>query len=176
MPVVFAGTVTTKIVGVGGPGEALVGQGDLGVAVDQARDVLGGGEAAVVDRVVRVGAVDRLDAGDVVGGQALLDVVVVGVHHGRRDGRVVDAQRVAELVEGDRLEVVVAVDLPGDVRVEDDVAGGGPAVVGRRQERERQGPGRLRDHRDPDVAEPGVVLLVAVDCRGPRRCRRRGRG
>ena len=77
----------------------------------------------------------------------------------------------AELVGHDRHQVVVRVDLPVDVRVQQDVAGIGAAIGRRRQERHRQRAGAERDGTDADVAEPGVVLLVAR--KWPRAGRRR---
>src|SRR5262249_7261289 len=113
------------------------------------------------------GAVDRLDAGDVIGVQRLLRAGVGGVHDGRLYLRVGHAQGVADLVEGDRLQIVGrAVGLPLLRRVEEDVAGVGAAVGRRGQEGESQRARVLRVAADADVAEVGVALLVAVAADG----------
>src|SRR5262249_56887285 len=98
-----------------------------------------------------------------VGGQGCLDAVVGLVQVGGEGGRLVaQAQRVAELVGGDGLEVEAGADLPLDVGVEQDVAGDGAAVGRRRQEGLGQDAGGQRDGADADVAEAGVALLGAV--------------
>src|SRR5262249_62211161 len=69
-------------------------QGDLAVAVEVRRDVGRVGHrvvlvAVAVEPVELRGAVERLDAGDVVGGQGRLDAVVVVVHVGGGGGGLV---------------------------------------------------------------------------------------
>jgi hypothetical protein len=73
---------------------------------------------------------------------------------------------VADLVDRDRLQVEIAVNLPRLRRVEEDVAGIGAAIERRRREGEGELAGRLCEAADSDVAEPQVALLVA---RGPDR-------
>ncbi len=69
---------------------------------------------AAVELIVLGGAVNRIDAVDVVASQRLLDSVVRAVHHGRRDRRLTQPECVAELVSGDGHEVVSRIDLPVD--------------------------------------------------------------
>ena len=119
--------------------------------------------AARVELIVLAGAVDRIDAGDVVAGQRLLDAVVSAVHHGRGDCRFPQAQGVTELVGRDGHEVIVRVDLPVDAGIEDDVTGIGAAVGRWGQEGLGEDPGPQRDRADADVTKPRIVLLVARD-------------
>src|SRR5438045_9428051 len=72
----------------------------------------------------------------------------------------------AELMDGDRLDIEAGVDRPGLAGVHNDVTGHRPAVDRRRQEGQGQRARGLRRAGDADVAEARVALLVTRGAEG----------
>src|SRR5262249_573821 len=118
--------------------------GGEGARLNEAGNVLGSAEGVVggccvvdVGRAGRPAAVDSADAGNVMRGERGVDRIVVGEQHGRAQGGVPQTEGVADLVGGDGEDVVVphAVEVPGLIGVEGDVAGDRVVVDGRRHVR-----------------------------------------
>ena len=79
------------------------------------------------------------------------------------DAALVEAQRVAELVHGNREEVVGRADVVRLARVEGHVAGDREVVARRRLIGQCQGGAAEVVAADPDVAESRIALLVCAE-------------
>src|SRR5262249_6422331 len=138
-----------------------------GGRVDPAREFAGRGETAVaaadvegVGRARAAAAVDAADAGDVVAAQTVLDPGISGVHRGRGPGAgVAQAEGVADLVQGDCVQVVGRADVERLAGVEVDVAGDRVVVDRRRHEGLGQGAVAELVAADANVGHRRVALL-----------------
>src|SRR5262249_54266433 len=107
-------------------------------------------------------AVQSTNARDVVGRQGRLDAGVARVHGGGDDAGVVQPQGVADLVAGDREQVVGGADVERLAGVELEVAGDGVVVHRRRQIALGEGVAAEVVAGDANVTEAGVALLVVA--------------